>query len=68
MEKIIAGIAKRAISPERVAAAIEHALIARRPKSRYVIGIDARAQIALNGLPILLRDRMIGYAREKVIA
>ena len=68
MEKIITGIAKRAISPERVAAAIEHALIARRPKSRYVIGIDACAQIALNGLPSRLRDRMIGYALEKVTA
>jgi len=68
MGKIIDGIAKRAISPERVAAAIEHALIARRPKSRYVIGIDARAQIALSWLPSRLRDRMIGYALEKVTA
>ena len=66
--KIIAGIAKRAISPERVAAAIEHALIARRPKSRYVIGIDARVQIALTWIPSRLRDRMIGYALEKVTA
>jgi len=33
-----------------------------------VIGIDACAQIALNGLPSRLRDRMIGYALEKVTA
>lgn len=68
MGKIIDRIAKRAISPERVAAAIEHALIARHPKSRYVIGIDARAQIALTWLPSRLRDRMIGYALEKITA
>ena len=33
--------------PERVARTIERALTARRPRARYVVGPDARAQIAL---------------------
>jgi len=68
MGKIIAGIAKRALPAARVAEAVEHALVARRPKTRYVIGTDARAQIAFAMLPSGLRDRMIGYAIEKVTA
>jgi hypothetical protein len=43
-------IAERAVSPERVAAAIERALTASRPRTRYLVGIDARAQVALSGL------------------
>ena len=33
--------------PEKVARAVKHALFARRPKTRYVIGIDGRVQSAL---------------------
>jgi NAD(P)-dependent dehydrogenase (short-subunit alcohol dehydrogenase family) len=43
-------IAERAVSPERVAAAIERALTASRPRTRYLVGIDAHAQVALSGL------------------
>ena len=43
-------IAERAVSPERVAAAIERALTASRPRTRYLVGIDARAQVVLSGL------------------
>jgi NAD(P)-dependent dehydrogenase (short-subunit alcohol dehydrogenase family) len=52
---------KQAIPPERVARAIEHALTASRPKTRYLVGIDARIQALLAWL---LPDR----ARDWVIA
>ncbi|HSJ15611.1 MAG TPA: SDR family oxidoreductase [Longimicrobiales bacterium] len=45
--------------PEIVAAAIEHALTARRPRARYVVGRDARTRVWLQRLPVSLRDRLI---------
>ena len=33
---------KNAIDPDRVAKVIEHALSARRPKTRYLVGADAK--------------------------
>jgi NAD(P)-dependent dehydrogenase (short-subunit alcohol dehydrogenase family) len=39
--------AERGIAPEKVAAAIVHALEARRPRTRYVVGADARGQALL---------------------
>ena len=41
---MMATLEKNAIPPERVARAIEHALTARRPRTRYVVGLDARVQ------------------------
>jgi NAD(P)-dependent dehydrogenase (short-subunit alcohol dehydrogenase family) len=38
---------RRAIPPERVADAVQHALTARRPKTRYLVGTDARLQAIL---------------------
>src|SRR5262249_18740530 len=38
---------QQAADPEKVAKAVEHALFARRPKTRYVVGTDARIQSAL---------------------
>ena len=46
----------RAIPPEKVARRIAHALTARRPRTRYLVGADARIQVAL---ATLLPDR--GY-------
>ena len=43
------------VPPERVARAIEHALVARRPRLRYVVGPDARAGVVLRWL---LPDRV----------
>jgi NAD(P)-dependent dehydrogenase (short-subunit alcohol dehydrogenase family) len=48
--------AARAIPPIRVARAVEHALTARRPKTRYVVGRDARGQALAKWL---LSDRML---------
>ncbi len=51
---------ERGIAPERVAKAVEHALTASRPKTRYLVGIDARVQAALRRwLPDRLLDRLV---------
>lgn len=48
------------IPAETVAAAVEHALIAKRPRLRYVLGRGARLGEWVRLLPERLRDRMIG--------
>jgi NAD(P)-dependent dehydrogenase (short-subunit alcohol dehydrogenase family) len=40
----------RAAPPERVARAVHHALTAKRPRTRYVVGRDARIGIRLASL------------------
>lgn len=47
------------LPPERVARAIEHALTARRPRTRYLVGRDARTRVWLQRLPDRVRDRLI---------
>jgi NAD(P)-dependent dehydrogenase (short-subunit alcohol dehydrogenase family) len=42
--------AARAFPPSKVAEAIVHALTARRPRPRYLVGADARVQLALRAL------------------
>jgi len=55
--------AARGIPPEKVAARIEHALSARRPRTRYLVGADARGQaLAAKLLPARLVDRLIARA------
>lgn len=50
----------RGIPPERVAKAVEHALTASRPKTRYLVGVDARVQAAVRRwLPDRLLDRLV---------
>jgi NAD(P)-dependent dehydrogenase (short-subunit alcohol dehydrogenase family) len=51
--------AKRGIAPDKVAKAIVHALTARRPRTRYVVGADARGQALMRHL---LPDRMFDRA------
>jgi NAD(P)-dependent dehydrogenase (short-subunit alcohol dehydrogenase family) len=51
-----------AIPPDRVARVIEHALTAARPKTRYLVGSDARIQGLLAWLlPDRARDALLGY-------
>ena len=53
----------RGIPPERVAAKIEHALSARRPRVRYLVGADARGQaFASRVLPDRLVDWIVARA------
>ncbi len=54
--------ASRGMPPERVAEAIQHALLSTRPQARYVVGADARFQLAIARLPEALRDRLVAGA------
>jgi NAD(P)-dependent dehydrogenase (short-subunit alcohol dehydrogenase family) len=53
-----AAAGRRGESPDEVAKVIEHALTARRPKTRYVVGRDARRRLRVERLPDRLRDRV----------
>ena len=64
--KIIDAVARRASSgdvkglpPDVVAKVVEHALTARKPKTRYIIGRDAKIRAILQRLPDRMRDRII---------
>ena len=51
---------KMAGPPEKVAAAVEEALTARRPRARYVVGFVPKVQLRLlTGLPTGVRDRVL---------
>ena len=51
---------ERGIAPDRVAKAIEQALTASRPKTRYLVGVDARVQATVRKLlPDRLLDRLV---------
>jgi NAD(P)-dependent dehydrogenase (short-subunit alcohol dehydrogenase family) len=52
----------RGIAPERVAQVIERALTARRPRARYVVGLDARLRLLVARLPEPIRDLLISAA------
>jgi NAD(P)-dependent dehydrogenase (short-subunit alcohol dehydrogenase family) len=61
--RTVAGVAGRGVPPERVARAIEHALTAPRPRTRYLVGADAQFQARLRRLlPTRLLDRIVARA------
>lgn len=61
--KVIQDTAERGIPPEKVAKAIAHALESNRPKTRYLIGLDAKVQARLKPLiPTSLFDRIVARA------
>lgn len=61
MKKAVPRIQKQAADVGTVAAAIEKALTATAPKPRYVVGKDARAQLAFRALlPERTFDRFVG--------
>jgi NAD(P)-dependent dehydrogenase (short-subunit alcohol dehydrogenase family) len=58
MDKVLQDTAKRGVPADQVAETIERALTAKRMRSRYVVGRDARAMIVLSRLlPDHLFDR-----------
>ncbi len=60
--KVVKSTAERGIPPEKVAKAIEHALTASRPRSRYLIGIDAKVQARIRPLiPTPVWDRIVAH-------
>jgi NAD(P)-dependent dehydrogenase (short-subunit alcohol dehydrogenase family) len=61
LRKVVRQTAARGIPPERVAKAIVHALESKRPRSRYLVGLDAKLQARLMPLiPTSVLDRLIG--------
>jgi NAD(P)-dependent dehydrogenase (short-subunit alcohol dehydrogenase family) len=58
--KVIEDTAERGIPPEKVAKAIAHALESKHPRSRYLVGLDAKVQARLKPLiPTALFDRIV---------
>ena len=58
----------RGMPPERVAQAIEHALTARRPRTRYLVGLDAKVQARAKHPapdPALRPDRRAGRSASR---
>jgi NAD(P)-dependent dehydrogenase (short-subunit alcohol dehydrogenase family) len=65
-QKMAANGTKHGIPPLEVAKAIEKALTATRPKTRYPVGTDAKIGAALLArLPDRTRDRLLGGRRQK---
>ncbi len=59
--KVVRQTAERGIAPDKVAVAIEHALTDNRPRTRYLVGIDAKVQARLKPLiPTPVFDRIVG--------
>ena len=52
----------KAAPPELVVRAIEHALMSDRPKTRYLVGRDAKIRATIERLPDRLRDRILTKA------
>jgi NAD(P)-dependent dehydrogenase (short-subunit alcohol dehydrogenase family) len=59
MQKLLEEQERMAIPAERVAKAVEHALTARRPRTRYLVGLDAKLMALLHWL---LPDRIYDAA------
>lgn len=58
--KVVKQLAERGIPPEKVAKVVEHALSARRPRSRYLVGLDAKVQARIKPwIPAPVFDRMV---------
>ena len=47
---------EKAIEPDKVAEAVEHALTSKRPKARYLVGVDAKVQAKIALLPDRARE------------
>jgi NAD(P)-dependent dehydrogenase (short-subunit alcohol dehydrogenase family) len=63
IQKAAVKISRDGMPPEEVARTIEHALTARKPKTRYLIGRDAKIRARLSSiLPDRVFDRMISRA------
>jgi NAD(P)-dependent dehydrogenase (short-subunit alcohol dehydrogenase family) len=56
---LAAARASRAVSPIEVAKAVEHALGSAKPRTRYVVGPDARRRARVQMLPDRMRDRVL---------
>jgi fructosamine-3-kinase len=66
MRKFIPASQRMAVEPEKVAAVVQEALTARRPRARYVVGTGTKLQVGLlTKLPSVVRDRvLLAVARQ----
>jgi len=62
MRKTAAARAAKAAPVDSVAKAVEHALTAARPRTRYLVGRDARIRATIERFPDRLRDRIVSRA------
>jgi NAD(P)-dependent dehydrogenase (short-subunit alcohol dehydrogenase family) len=63
MGTVLEKMGARGVPPEKVAEAIGHALTAKRPKTRYLVGNDARMTLLMRRLvPDRIRDRLVARA------
>jgi NAD(P)-dependent dehydrogenase (short-subunit alcohol dehydrogenase family) len=62
VKQAVSKVAERAISPEMVVRAVVHALTAARPKTRYLVGRDAKVRaLMVRLLPDRLADRLLTW-------
>lgn len=60
MRKSVPISQRLAVAPQTVAEVVHTALTSRRPRSRYVVGLSPKAQVALlTNIPAALRDRIL---------
>ncbi|MEA2647297.1 MAG: hypothetical protein QOE92_2380 [Chloroflexota bacterium] len=59
MQEITKEIARRGIPASRVAEVVQEALSAPRPRARYLVGADAKAQSVVGRLPDRARDELL---------
>jgi NAD(P)-dependent dehydrogenase (short-subunit alcohol dehydrogenase family) len=63
MGKVLEKVGARGVAPEKVADAVAHALTDKRPKTRYLVGADARMTLLMRRvLPDRVRDRIVARA------
>lgn len=58
---------EKAIEPDKVAIAVEHALTSKRPKARYLVGTDAKIQSKLALLPDRAREFALAKGQDAFI-
>jgi hypothetical protein len=57
--KLAAARSSNGVPAEEVAKAVEHALTSPKPRTRYVVGPDAKRRARVQRLPDRLRDRVL---------
>lgn len=63
IREAIAQAAQRAISPDAVVRAVHHALTASSPRTRYLVGSDAKLRAwMVKWLPDRVQDKLLGWA------
>ncbi len=62
VQQYLTALAEKSMPPDKVAEAVKAALTARVPKTRYVVGRDARLRLLLSCLPDRVQDWLIRKA------